>query len=442
VILQDNRVVLIRTIPDGLVSKVLIQSDQPVAGWAACCLANDRLWIGTTLGLIEYHLRTGQVLRQITTWQDLNDCEFTTSRSLVLDAQGRLICGLSSGLMIVNLEELEKIKETPTVKLGRIRWFNTEAERKGEVITFQPGNWTLEVEFFTAWFIDEDSLEFRHRLLGFDANWSEAKSMPKIEYSSLPPGEYTLELQAHAPLVGWGVVSRILTIVVRQPPLPAVLAMVRNWVNTSFVTSRQLRERNLALEQQVRLRTLEVAKINEDLQLANQKLQHLSFTDALTGVANRRQFDMLLENEIQRSCKMGSWLSLAMIDIDSFKGFNDAYGHPNGDRCLQRVASVLHEELREARDWVARYGGEEFAILLCNTDQKTALAVVERLRAAVERLAIPHGFSSVAAVVTISAGLIAIKPTSQTSALELLVATDRALYQAKHAGRNQVMVGE
>jgi diguanylate cyclase (GGDEF)-like protein len=217
------------------------------------------------------------------------------------------------------------------------------------------------------------------------------------------------------------------------------LLNLRNWLNSSFLTSQYLREQNLALEQQVRSRTLQIAKINSDLHFANQKLLQMSFTDALTGIPNRRQFDDLFNNAIQLVAQSNSWLSLALIDIDFFKGFNDAYGHPKGDRCLQRVASVLNEELRETRDWVFRYGGEEFAILLPGADSNIALIVVERLRAAVERLGIPHEKSGVAKVVTISIGLISEQPNSETSALELLSAADLALYQAKNAGRNRVV---
>jgi diguanylate cyclase (GGDEF)-like protein len=439
VILQDNRVVLARKEISVVVSRVLVQTEEPVAGWAAHSLLNGHLWVGTSSGLVEYEQKTGKVLRQITSWQDPSDCEFTTSRSLVFDQQN-LICGLNSGLMILNLSELEKINELPSVKLGSIRWDNTEAELQDNRITLKPGNWTLEIEFFTAWFIDENSLRYRHRLLGFDAKWTEAKTLASLEYNSLPPGEYTLELQAHAPLVGWGAVCSVLTIVVLQPPLPAVLLSLRNWLNASFLTSRYLREQNLLLEQQVRSRTLDVAKVNSDLQLANQKLLQLSFTDALTGIPNRRKFDELFGNEIQLAAKTGSWLSLALIDIDFFKGFNDAYGHPKGDRCLQRVASALNEELRETRDWVFRFGGEEFAILLPGADEHVAFKVIERLRVAVERLGIPHENSSVSKVVTISAGLISRIANPEMTALEMLNATDLGLYQAKNAGRNRIVL--
>ncbi len=437
VILQDNRIVLARKAISGFVSRIFLETDDSVAGWAARILPNGHLWVGTSSGLFEYDLKTGKVLRQVTTWQDPSDLEFTTSRSLMFDGHN-LICGLNSGLMILNLDELEKIKALPNVKLGAIRWDNGEADLEGDVITFKPGNWTLELQFFTAWFIDENSLRYRHRLLGFDAKWSEAKTLASLEYNSLLPGEYTLELQVYAPLVGWGAVSTLLTIVVLQPPLPAVLVNLRNWLNMSFLTSRHLREQNLALEQQVRSRMLQVAKINADLQLANQRLRQMSFTDALTGIPNRRQFDELLAHEIQRAAQTGTWLSLALVDIDFFKGFNDAYGHPKGDRCLKRVASALNEELRDTRDWVFRYGGEEFAILLPNTDLSVALIVLERLRAAVERLGIPHEHSSISKVVTISAGVISRQPKIETTAIEVLTDADLGLYQAKNSGRNRV----
>jgi diguanylate cyclase (GGDEF)-like protein len=190
-------------------------------------------------------------------------------------------------------------------------------------------------------------------------------------------------------------------------------------------------ERRRAIEQQAR----EVARL---LDAAYQRLQHISFLDGLTGIANRRRFDEFLHNEWRRALRGGSSLSLVMIDIDYFKAFNDTYGHQAGDECLTRVASALQGALRRAGDLVARYGGEEFVAVLPATPADGALAVAQTLRERVEALGVAHRGSPVSDRVTISLGVATTVPSRATSAAALVAAADRALYQAKREGRNCV----
>lgn len=173
------------------------------------------------------------------------------------------------------------------------------------------------------------------------------------------------------------------------------------------------------------------------LYLARQELEKMSLTDGLTELANRRHFDTFIEQEWARANRLSRPLSLIMLDIDFFKPFNDQYGHPAGDECLRQVAQVLRRVIRRPTDLLARYGGEEFAIVLPDTDNPKAVA--EACRAAVEAAAIPHDYSPVAPIVTISVGLCSCLPDSTTTLEDLKVQADEALYQAKHAGRNRVV---
>lgn len=127
-----------------------------------------------------------------------------------------------------------------------------------------------------------------------------------------------------------------------------------------------------------------------------------------------------------------------MIDIDYFKVFNDTYGHQEGDKCLQRVASAISGTVHRPGDLAARYGGEEFVVLLANTDAKGAAFVAETMRAKAEVSQIPHVNSRVTDRVTISLGVATMLPTEVVEPSALIAAADQALYQAKHEGRNRV----
>ncbi len=183
-------------------------------------------------------------------------------------------------------------------------------------------------------------------------------------------------------------------------------------------------------------RALEEA--NERLRQANQRLERLSHTDGLTGIANRRHFDEVLAVEWRRAERAGTPLSVVMLDLDCFKAFNDGLGHQRGDDCLRDVARALRGAVRRAGDLVARYGGEEFVVLLPAMDLRRAEQFAERLRARVEALRVPHPTSTVATVVTASLGVASAVPHRDSGPAVLLAAADDALYRAKRAGRNRV----
>ena len=165
-------------------------------------------------------------------------------------------------------------------------------------------------------------------------------------------------------------------------------------------------------------------------------LRSLVFVDGLTRVANRRRFDEALLSEWRQCQRAGTPLALLMIDIDHFKRYNDHYGHPTGDACLQQVAAVLKAAMQRACDLVARYGGEEFVCLLPGCDQAPALAKAQALQAALAAQGIAHEASPTAAWVTLSIGVAVAQPQAGGSPAALVAAADAALYSAKHRGRN------
>jgi diguanylate cyclase (GGDEF)-like protein len=179
-----------------------------------------------------------------------------------------------------------------------------------------------------------------------------------------------------------------------------------------------------------------VAQRTQQLDLANQRLEALSVTDALTGLANRRRLTEVLDGEWNRALASGEPLSIAMIDIDYFKLYNDHYGHLAGDECLRRVARALAESTR-ATDLAARYGGEEFLIVMPGATLADARKIAERVRRSVIDLREPHAASPLGCV-TISVGVAASPFCEEPSTLRLIELADDGLYLAKRHGRNQV----
>ncbi len=180
------------------------------------------------------------------------------------------------------------------------------------------------------------------------------------------------------------------------------------------------------------------SRLNTDAMIDNtDRYERLAFTDALTGIANRRRFDETFTVEWSRAARSGLPLTMLMMDVDHFKIFNDTYGHPAGDACLQQVAHAIKDGIGRASDLFARYGGEEFVALLPGIDVASGIRLAEGLKGNVDRLHIAHCGSSLERV-SLSIGVASLVPNFEIKPDTLLFAADAALYEAKHAGRNRV----
>jgi diguanylate cyclase (GGDEF)-like protein len=177
---------------------------------------------------------------------------------------------------------------------------------------------------------------------------------------------------------------------------------------------------------------------HREMRLLRLRFAELARTDALTGIANRRGFEDALRTELARVTRYGGRCCVAMIDVDHFKNYNDHRGHPEGDALLRQLADVIRSGLR-AGDLAARYGGEEFAVVMINTALADGAEVVERLRRAVEETAFPHREIQPGARLTVSAG-VAEFPGDGDNDEAVVLAADSALYRAKAAGRNRVLL--
>lgn len=191
-----------------------------------------------------------------------------------------------------------------------------------------------------------------------------------------------------------------------------------------------------AMQRIIQMRTSLVVLARE-LDTANQELKRLSASDGLTGIANRRFFDEHLSREWRRARRGSGDIALLMCDVDHFKAYNDTYGHQAGDDCLRQIAQTLSDAMERAADLAARYGGEEFVVVLPETPLDGAQIVAEKIQLAIQALNLPHS-GSPHSQVTLSIGVATLPPDEHNGPHTLIKAADRALYRAKHAGRNHV----
>ncbi len=179
-----------------------------------------------------------------------------------------------------------------------------------------------------------------------------------------------------------------------------------------------------------------------DLKRYRDALEDIAFHDGLTGLANRRAFDLHFADEVRRAHRNKKPLTVVLADIDHFKLYNDTYGHGKGDACLRIVGAALAAPRNRPGDMIARYGGEEFVGVFPDCNIQGAEMICETLRFSVEDLGIPHESSSVGGVVTVSIGAITAVPQSPDAMSELLERADKQLYQSKQKGRNQASCSE
>ncbi|HEU0265208.1 MAG TPA: diguanylate cyclase, partial [Geobacterales bacterium] len=228
-------------------------------------------------------------------------------------------------------------------------------------------------------------------------------------------------------------------------PSPVPAAVVVHNFFTLFAAANIGAISNYLLERYMRkdfLQTLLLEEEKRELQVAGEKLHALSIIDDLTGIANRRHFELFINQEWQRALRNQTPISLILYDIDFFKPYNDGYGHQAGDTCLRRVAQLIQASIHRPGDLAARYGGEEFVVVLSGVEMYAALALAEKCRQAIEKSAIPHRFAPTGRVVTVSAGVATVTPHGSQDRQELIESADQALYAAKHGGRNQVRSGK
>jgi diguanylate cyclase (GGDEF)-like protein len=180
------------------------------------------------------------------------------------------------------------------------------------------------------------------------------------------------------------------------------------------------------------------AKKSNSLKKLNKKLELLSNQDGLTGISNRRRLNYVIDKEWNRARRKKVPISLMILDIDNFKEYNDNYGHLKGDEAIRKVSDIINKKVKRSSDFLARYGGDEFIVLLPSTGIEEAVEFADIIREAINSARIPHEYSKVSHFVSVTIGVAALIPGELNSENDLVLRADRALYQAKHNGRNNV----
>lgn len=302
----------------------------------------------------------------------------------------------------------------------------------------------IRIEFAPASY--RPGVSYQYRLDPIDAAWSNWTHEPFIDFTNLGAGTYTFRLRARGASTALGAETTWSFSVL--PPWYRTAWAYALWMLLAVAAvallialrTRTLRTQAERLRARVTEQTAQLQQTVELLEQANARLEALSLADDLTGVANRRYFQRALADEWNRARRREHPLALVLLDLDSFKELNDRRGHPAGDACLQRVGRFLAETIRRSGEVVARYGGEEFAILLPGVNAEGAVVVAESLREGIQSLGIPydHGHRRM----TASCGVAAMTPGADITPEDLVAAADRALYAAKHSGRNCVRTSD
>ncbi len=297
----------------------------------------------------------------------------------------------------------------------------------------------LEIQFAAPSFWNEQEQFFRSRLDGFDSDWSSPTNRGSVQYSALPPGEYTFRVQCRPQNGSWSEAPTPLFVVVSPAWWQTIYAralfvfgLIISGVFIGLFRVQLLKARQSKLEQLVDQQTVEIKRQRDAMAL-------LATTDDLTLLPNRRKCSELLEREMARASRTGNPFSVFLFDVDLFKGINDDNGHDVGDRVLIRIAKVGQEVVR-ATDTLGRWGGDEFILLMPDTENGRAWEVCRRLKQAVEDSTVMTN-TGTPVKVTISGGISTYQSEEEGEPLSigrLVRGADEALYRAKEDGRSRI----
>jgi len=355
-------------------------------------------------------------------------------------ADGRLWFGTAKGVVVVDPGHMQGNPLPPPVAVERLLVDGREL-RPEAGLQLAPGTSRLELQFAAMSYVAPAAVRYRYRLEGFDRGWNEVGNTRIASYTNLPPGDYVFRVMASNNDGLWNEDGARLhftllplwhqTWWVQALAALALFGLFVLWMRLRLRTARR-REAQL---------TREVEQRTEALREANEQLRRIATIDALTGIANRREFNRRLLAAWEDHARRDAPLGLLLVDVDEFKAYNDSYGHLGGDAALATVASLLAGRLRGPQDLAARYGGEEFALLLPDCDADAALALAEQLVLAVRGRGLPHRASRVTDIITISVGAASMRPGQGGNPDALLHAADKALYRAKASGRDRAVPG-
>ncbi|ART78853.1 ligand-binding sensor domain-containing diguanylate cyclase [Oceanisphaera avium] len=365
----------------------------------------------------------------------------STNPGMVQDKQGQIWVATTLGITYIDPKRLSQFKHTNLpVVIEEVKVAGERVPLEKDII-IPPGSVRIQFDFAGLGFVMPKRIHYRTKLEGFDKEWVARGAQNTAEYTNLAPGNYQFRVAAAYSYKDWNEQEvslhfKVLPFIWQRPVFWIIVGI---GTLVLFWLLMRLRLRFLLA------RTQELAKkVDEkthELQQQAQEFGRQARIDSLTGLPNRRAFDEVLTHTFLRAKRNSAPLTLVVIDIDYFKHVNDTWSHAVGDQVLKIVADIIVKEIREV-DIPARWGGEEFTVLLADTDISEALPICERVRLAVMNY--DYSLIDEKFKLTISLG-VAQGPLNQAGTAyletsELLAQADQALYQAKHYGRNQVVV--
>ena len=370
---------------------------------------------------------------------------FPLSQAALKTGDGKLWFRGDMGMTIVDPKRLRCNTLVPHVLIEQatVDGLKMDANKPIRVLA---GKGELEVRYTAPSLTMPERVRFRYKLEGYDHEWVAADTRRAAYYTNLPPGTYRFRVMACNNDGVWNNEGAAFTFTLAPRfyqtdwfRFAAITGLAVVVAGLARLRMRGLKRANRLLEQRITARTSQLTRANHDLkasheamEAANARLLALATTDGMTMLANHRAFQDRLRAAVGDAQLSGRPMTMLLADVDHFKQYNDSYGHPAGDEVLRIVARLLRENTRPG-DCVARYGGEEFAVLLPDTDVATALEIAERLRASVSMYEFP------CRRVTLSIG-VALPDAKELCPAGLVASADQALYGAKRAGRNRVLL--
>jgi diguanylate cyclase (GGDEF)-like protein len=365
------------------------------------------------------------------------DCQ---QAARLVDAHGRVWMGTARGLAMFDPRTERPDRSPKPLRIDRAQLSDGSLTlRGGEALAYDQHNLTFHAALLA--YGGESRVRYRYQLVGFDPQPSDWLVANSKEYTNLGAGSYRLLVWGRD---ARGNVSGPQALAFSVKPAP----WLTPWAYAAYVAAVLLAAwgamqwRVRALAARTRLLETEVAARTRDLVAARDELARLATEDALTGIANRRKFDTVVAQEWKRAQRDGHLLSLALLDVDFFKKYNDRYGHAEGDACLRAVAQAVAAQCTRSMDLVARYGGEEFVLVLPDIDAEGVRRLLRSVLRAVDALQLAHADSSVAPHVTVSLGAVTLRPGPHDELHTAIEHADALLYRAKESGRHRAVHGE
>jgi diguanylate cyclase (GGDEF)-like protein len=399
----------------------------------------NRLWISTMSGISVLNPEDGTIL-------NIDESDGITAdqmdNSSTIDKEGYLYFGSSEGVLRFDSAILYDNPHPPAMWMNEVQVMGEaypflDSLVKGEELVLNWEQSYISFEYAALDFTSPAQNQYRYMLEGLDRDWVLSGTRNFTAYQNLSPGHYIFRVQGSNNDGVWNEVGLSLPIYVKAPPWRQrwfFIIYIAAGIMAIFLIS------NVQANSLLKRKLNTVVSSRDNLQALNTKLEQLAWIDSLTGLSNRRYFDLSMNNLWHLAIRENKFMTLMMIDVDHFKPYNDFYGHQMGDEALRIAGRLIRSIMRRDTDAVCRYGGEEFTVLLFDTNISEGEVLAAALLESFRKENILHEGSSVAPYLTISIGLSGFVPGFEQLPRELVDEADKALYEAKNRGRNQYVV--